>query len=86
MRGYAFIGVQEMYPISFRLLTTLVGQPLWPRMRENVNTENEAERDIPPELVQRIQEANALDAALYDHVAGRLAAVRDALVQRLTPA
>ena len=84
MRGYAFVGVQEMYPISFRLLTTLLGKPMWPMMRENVNTENEADRNVPPDLLRRIRDANALDVALHEHVASRLAAVRDRLAERLT--
>ena len=84
MRGYAFVGIQEMYPISFRLLTTLLGQPMWPRVRENVNNENEADRRVTPEQIRRIRDANALDAALYDHFAGGLAAVRDRLAERLT--
>jgi len=83
MRSYAFIGVQEMYPISFRTLTTLIGQPAWPKLRENVNADNDSERNVPPELVKRIREANPLDCAIYDAIFPRWQKVREALAKRL---
>lgn len=68
MRHYAFIGLQEMYALSFRALTTLLGEPRWASIRENVNAEDEEDRAVPPELAARIRAANALDDALYQHV------------------
>ena len=83
MRGFDFIGVQEMYPISFRTLMTLIGHPSWPKVQENVNRENEEERNVSPEVAKRIRAVNELDCALYDHVFPRLAAVRDRLSSAL---
>jgi hypothetical protein len=83
MRSYAFIGVQEMYPISFRTLTTLVGQPAWPKLRENVNSENEAEKQVSPEMAKRIRDANPIDCAIYDAVFPRWQKIRDDLARFL---
>jgi hypothetical protein len=82
LRSYAFVGVQEMYPISFRVLTALVGEPAWPRLRENVNRDEEEER-VTPELAAAVRAANPLDAALHDAVFPRWRAIRDALAQYL---
>ena len=79
MRTYAFIGVQEMYPISFRTLIALAGEPAWPSLRENVGTGDAADREVPPELATRIRAANPLDAALYDATFPRWRKIRDAL-------
>jgi hypothetical protein len=84
MRNYAFVGVQEMYPISFRTLTTLAGTPSWPKLRENVNTDNDAERQVPLDLVERIRAANAIDVAIYDAFFPRWQQVREALAQRVS--
>jgi hypothetical protein len=83
LRTYCFIGVQEMYPISFRCLTTLLGTPLWPRLRENVGSEADDELAMSPEVIGRVREVNPLDCALYDAVFPRLAAVRDGLARHL---
>jgi hypothetical protein len=83
MRNFAFVGMQEMYPISFRALTTLMGSPSWPRLRENVNSDNDAERQVPKEVADRIRAANAIDVALYDHFFPRWQQVREALASRL---
>jgi hypothetical protein len=83
LRSYAFIGVQEMYPISFRTLTALIGQPAWPKLRENVNADDDAERQVTPELAARIRAANPIDTALYEAVFPRWQTVRDALARHL---
>jgi hypothetical protein len=84
MRGYDFIGVQEMYPISFRTLMSLVGHPSWPKLQENVNRDNDEERNVSPDMANRIREVNAIDCALYDHVFPRLVSVRDRLTRALS--
>lgn len=83
LRHYAFIGVQEMYPISFRTLTALIGRPAWPKLRENVNPENDAERMVSPDMAALIRRANPIDCALYDAVFPRWQAVRDQLAAHL---
>lgn len=83
MRNYAFVGMQEMYLISFRTLTTLIGAPSWPKLRENVNTDNDAERQVAPDLVERIRAANSLDVAIYDAFFPRWQQVRETLARRI---
>ncbi|QYU67960.1 sulfotransferase family protein [Leptolyngbya sp. 15MV] len=83
MRSYAFIGVQEMYPISFRALTTLCGQPGWPKLKENVNNDSDGGRSVTPEVAKRIREVNAIDCAIYDAVFPRWQRVRDDLARYL---
>ena len=82
LRAYDFVGVQEMYPLSFRTLTALIGEPAWPKLRENVNR-NEEEENLSPELAAEVREANAIDAALYEAVFPRWRAIRDALAAHL---
>jgi hypothetical protein len=83
MRAYAFVGIQEMYEISFRTLTALAGRQGGPRIRANVNDDDEDERRVTTAMAQRIREANRLDLALYDHFHGRLAGVAPRLAEAL---
>ncbi|WP_158287853.1 sulfotransferase family 2 domain-containing protein [Falsiroseomonas bella] len=80
---YDFIGIQELYPLCFRVLTMLLGAPAWPTVRENVGAEEDAAAPVPEEMAARIRAANPLDVALYDAVAPRWHRVRDALAKRL---
>ena len=83
LRSYAFVGIQEMYPISFRTLTALLGGARWPKVRENVTEGSETVRQVSPALVSRIREVNRLDTAIYEYFQRQLAAVRDPLAKRL---
>jgi limonene-1,2-epoxide hydrolase len=83
LSAYAFIGVQELYPLGFRALTRLVGTASWPKVRENVGSGDEAERAVPPDLAERVRAANPIDVALYEAVAPRWARVREALAKHL---
>ncbi len=83
---FAFIGVQERYALSFRALSAMLGIPHRPptaRMRVNSAAAAEraeiAARLSDPALAARIAAANALDIALYRHVAARW----DAIAPRL---
>jgi hypothetical protein len=82
LRTYDFVGVQDMYPISFRVLTALVGEPGWPKLRENVNRDEE-EAPVSADLAAQVRAANALDAALYEAIFPRWRAIRDALARHL---
>lgn len=80
--SYAFIGVQERYALSFRALCALLGVPhRAPTARMRVNSAAAAERAeiaarlSDPALAARIAAANAMDIALYRHVAGRWDAI-----------
>lgn len=83
MRAYAFVGLQEMYEISFCTLAALSERPTWPSLRANVNEDDEEERRVTTALAQRIREANRLDLAIYDHFHARLAGAAPALTAAL---
>ena len=85
-RTYAFLGTVEDYAFSLDMLFRLCGVAAQPTERRNTTVAvrgNEVE--LTAELRQRILEGNALDQALYVHVAGALARHRDAWLA-LTPA
>ncbi len=82
LSAYAFIGTVEMYALSFRVLTTLLGYPSWPKLRDNIGPGEEDTTEVPPALAARIRADNAIDCALYDAVHPRWLAVRDALAAR----
>jgi len=84
---YAFVGIQEMYPLSLRMVTTLAGSPARPGARHRVNAptpDNNVE--LTPELERSIRLHNALDMALYEFFAKRLASVRTELIAYLDEA
>lgn len=80
---YAFIGVQELYGPCFRTLTTLLGRPARPRLRENVNEADGVARELTPALAERIRDVNPIDVALYEAVFPRWQRLRDALAEHL---
>ena len=86
MDRFAFVGVQEMYDLSFRTLTSLAGSPRAPRLRANVNTDEDGVEVVTPELAERIRALNPLDCALHDHVTQRLQAAAPALAPALVAA
>jgi len=84
MNHYAFVGIQEMYPLSLRVMTTLAGNPARPGARHRVNAPNpENNVELTPELDRSIRARNALDLALYEAFARPLAAVRGELIAYL---
>lgn len=81
---YAFVGIQEMYPLSLRMVTTLAGAPARPGPKHRVNAPTPENRvELTPELERSIRTHNALDLALYEFFAKRLAAVRTELIAYL---
>lgn len=74
---YAFLGLQERYPLGFRTLTRLLGQPRRPAARLRVNAEAAEERAAitarlsDPKLVARMAELNGVDWALHRYFAAR---------------
>lgn len=78
-RTYAFIGTVEAYEQSLGIMFHLAGVAARPTERRRTTQSvpgNEVE--VTGALRQRILEANQLDQAIYDHVAGALARHRDA--------
>ena len=83
LANYDFVGVQEMYPLSFGILTAMIGKPRPPSLRKNVNPEASTSVEINDDLVKSVREVNRLDAAIYAYFAGRLAAVQEVLSRDL---
>jgi hypothetical protein len=79
-KTFTFIGLQEAYPISFRVITTLAGTPARATVKERVNTptaENSVE--LTPDLERTIRENNPIDMAVFVEFSRRFRAIRDGL-------
>ncbi len=73
---YGFIGIQEHYPLSLRLLTTLAGSPQRPKVFKRVNTPDARTGvTLTPAQEARIRADNALDVAIYEDIADRFRAM-----------
>lgn len=82
--SYDFVGIQEMYALSFRTITALVARPAAPQERKRVNTAPEEEGGrLTPELAAAIAARSPLDAALFRHFSERLAVVAAPLAAQL---
>ncbi len=65
---FAFVGIVEMYPYSFNVLTRLFGANRMPRRHERVAPpQSRAAVTMTGDLEARIMEMNRLDLALYGH-------------------
>lgn len=73
-----FVGLLEMYPMSFNILSRLMGENLMP-VEHKRKTEKTAENEVDetPQLLALIAESNARDKMLYDIVRKRLVGARD---------
>ncbi|MBV1799397.1 sulfotransferase family 2 domain-containing protein [Siccirubricoccus sp. G192] len=84
LRTYDFIGMQEMYPLSFRMLFALIGQPRAPTLRMRVNDGDEAaELAADPQVLREVEDRNALDLGIYNAMLARWRSVRDPLLDYL---
>jgi hypothetical protein len=79
MENYAFIGLQEMYPICLRALTTLMGHPKTPEAKVRVNSEKSNAVEMNPELEARLKRLNAVDVALFQAFTEKWRGIRDDL-------
>lgn len=77
-REYAFIGLLEMYPMSFNILSRLLGKDQMPveHKRKTVQTADNAVNENDS-LHEMIAEYNPRDKMLYDIVRRKLVTVRD---------
>jgi hypothetical protein len=76
--SFSFIGVTEMYPMSFNILMRLTGWNRMPTLHSGKTEETEFNRvERSPELIKRIREANQNDLALFGFVRDRMIARRD---------
>ena len=77
--AYAFVGLQEMYPMSLRALTTLMGEPHTPEAQVRVNKGGE-QVEVSPEMEQRLRELNAVDLGIFQAFQAKFRGIRDDLV------
>ena len=75
-REFAFVGLVEMYPLSFNVLTRLFGLNHLPTQR--VRTGRPDYEEVSPAARARIVELNSLDLAIYDHFHAVIVRHRDA--------
>jgi hypothetical protein len=74
----SFIGLTEMYPMSFNILMKLTGSNRLPTLHKSKTELTEYNRvDRSPELVKRIKEANEHDVGVFTFVKERMLARRE---------
>src|SRR5437588_8017732 len=74
----SFVGLTEMYPMSFNIVMRLFGLNKLPtshKRKTEPTKHNQVERT--PEILKRIKEANARDFAIYNFVKQRLVSRRE---------
>lgn len=74
---FAFVGIVEMYPFSFNVLTRLFGDDRMPLHRERTTSAATAPVALTPELRERIRDRNRRDGAIYWHFHDLLMRHRD---------
>lgn len=79
MRNYAFVGLQEQYPLSLWTLTALLGHPMRPKTRARVNTETEHHVVLTPQEEAEVRRLNAVDVGLFLAVSAGWRPIRDNL-------
>ncbi len=82
VRGYHFVGLQEMYPLSFRLLFALLGERRYPSMQIRVN-EGGDDLANDPAVIAEVEARNALDLAVYNALLEKWRGIRDPLLDHL---
>ncbi len=83
MREYAFVGLQETYPLSLRLLTTLMGDARMPAARVRVNTAQEDQVVLTPEQERSLRALNSVDIALFEEFDARWRGISDGVREYL---
>jgi hypothetical protein len=74
---YAFIGLQEMYPLSLRVLTTLLGEPRAASAQLRVNPETEETRvTLSAAHDLELRGRNAIDLGIFQAFTGRWRGIR----------
>jgi len=85
-REFTFVGTQELYEFSCRLLFTLLGRLEAPLIYARKTEANEQNRvDEGAVLRDEIEAANSLDVQIYRHFAARLESLRNTIEAGLPP-
>ena len=80
MNNFAFVGLQEMYPLGLRTLTTLMGNPRAPEAKVRVNAPTEENQVVlTPEEEQDLRKRNSVDVAIHQAFTQRWRDIRDGL-------
>ena len=80
MQNYAFVGLQEMYPLALRLLTALMGEMRAPSVSARVNPETAASRVVLSAAdEQDLLVRNKLDLGIYRAFLTRWRVIRPGL-------
>lgn len=79
LNNFAFVGLQEMYPLGLRTLTTLMGSPRTAEAKVRVNTEADNTVEMTPALEAELKKLNAIDFALWHAITQRWRVIRDPL-------
>jgi hypothetical protein len=79
--AYAFVGLQEMYPLSLRALTTLMGETRTPEAKVRVNSSEDDKVEMSPELEKELREKNAVDIGVFKVFLQRYRDIREDLIQ-----
>ena len=74
-----FIGLQEMYPLCVRALTTLMGNPRAPEARVRINTAHADQVVLTPDKEAELRRLNAVDFGLFNAMMERWKPIRDDL-------
>jgi hypothetical protein len=82
MKTYAFVGLQEMYPLSLRVLTILMGEQRRPQARVRVNRDT-GDRALPADMAVKLQELNAVDIGIFEMFLAKWRGIRDDLIEHL---
>jgi hypothetical protein len=70
---FCFIGLTELYDMSFNIVTRLMGSGALPsEFRRQTSAEAKARVQVTPALTALIRQTNPLDQQLYERVAGAL--------------
>ena len=81
MRAYAFVGLQEMYPLSLRALTTLMGEARTPEARVRVNKNDSDQVELTSEMEARLRALNAVVIGVFQAFLAKYRDVREDLIQ-----
>lgn len=85
IQRYHFVGLQEMYPLAFRLLFSLLGERRSPTMQIRVNEGGDSLANDPA-VIARVEARNALDVAVYKALLDRWRTIREPLLAYLNDA
>ncbi len=77
--NFTFVGLQEMYPLALRTITTLMGTPRTPQARVRVNTETENAVTLSAAEESELKQLNNVDMALFQAFTQKWRGIREGL-------